>query len=75
MLGATLTSVIYSQVVEESMSADRLQELDKDKYPLYVRTPISEPAKVRTKFMLDFPIHKRLWRLAMLILKGWCYFD
>jgi len=35
----------------------------------------NEPIRVREKFVLSFPIHKRIWRLLMLIIKGWCYFD
>ncbi len=27
------------------------------------------------KFIITFPFHKRIWRLLMLIIRGWCYFD
>lgn len=30
---------------------------------------------VRLKFVLSFPLHKRVWRLLMLIIKGECYYD
>ena len=29
----------------------------------------------RTKFSLAMPIRKRIWRLLVLIIKGWCYWD
>jgi len=34
-----------------------------------------EPKWAKTKLILYFPIHKRIWRLLMLIIKGWCYWD
>ncbi|KKN76909.1 hypothetical protein LCGC14_0365600 [marine sediment metagenome] len=34
-----------------------------------------EPTITRTIFRLVFPIHKRIWRFLMLIIRGWCYFD
>ncbi len=29
----------------------------------------------RPRFRLGFPLRKRIWRLLMLIIKGWCYWD
>jgi hypothetical protein len=29
----------------------------------------------RLKFILAMPFYKRIWRILMLIVKGWCYWD
>lgn len=29
----------------------------------------------RATFILAMPLRKRVWRLLMLIVKGWCYCD
>ena len=36
---------------------------------------ITDPMNARGIFRLNFPIYKRIWRLLMLIIKGWCYYD
>lgn len=36
---------------------------------------IDKPFRNRLIYSLAFPIHKRVWRFLMLVLKGWCYFD
>ena len=38
-------------------------------------TWVASPAVGRTKFVLNFPVHKRIWRLLMLLVRGWCYYD
>ena len=29
----------------------------------------------RTVYRITFPLRKRVWRLFMLLLRGWCYWD
>ena len=39
---------------------------------LYIKCDVKPQ---RTKFILAMPLRKRIWRLLMLIIKGWCYWD
>ena len=39
---------------------------------LYIKMDSRLP---RTKLILAMPLHKRVWRFFMLIIKGWCYWD
>ncbi len=36
---------------------------------------INSSIDTRCRFVLNFPIYKRIWRFLMLVIKGWCYFD
>jgi len=31
--------------------------------------------KFRSKLVFGGAFHKRIWRLLMLVIKGWCYYD
>lgn len=49
-----------------------MKELEFNKSDI-VYSMASKPT--RTRFVLAMPFRKRIWRILMLIIKGWCYWD